>query len=102
MVPKRSVRFANLLGERARRQIARGAIFQHDAPGGQRFGQRRIVHHGDSVADALSAENIDGFADRLGAADFSRVANDTQSLAARKIERWAEVHGWKGELMASH
>ena len=64
--------------------------------------KRRIVHHGDAVADALGAENFDGFAHGVRAADFSGVADDVQACVARQIEGGAEIHGGQRKLVAAH
>ena len=52
------------------------------------------------MADAFGAENLDSFADGIGPADFSRMADDAETLAASVIERGAKIGGGEGECSA--
>src|SRR5271170_2053295 len=102
MIRHRNARFSGLLGESAGAEITADAVFEHHAPRGQRSGQRQIVHHRDAVADAFGAEYLYRFAHRFGTAELPRMADDSQSLAARQIECRAEVYGGKGKFVTAH
>ena len=51
--------------------VAGGADFKRDPSVGKEIHQRGIVNGGDAVADAFGAEEFDGFANFIRAADFS-------------------------------
>ncbi len=102
MVRESRVCLARLLCKSACAQIARRTIFEHDVPSRQRFSERRIVHHGDTMAHSLGAEDLDRFAHRLGSADFTGMANDTQSFAPRQIKSRAKVHCGECKFVAAH
>ncbi len=86
MIFERGFRLAELFCQGAGAQIACGAVLEHDAPHGERLGEGGIVHYRDAVADALGAQQFDGFSDVFGAADFAGVADDTQTFVAGQIE----------------
>ena len=103
MVRERCIRLAGLLGERSGGQILLEGQFSSTTwRVRERLGQRRIVHHGDSVADALGARDFDGLANGFRPADFTGVTDDAQTFAASQIERGAKIGGGKRKFVTAH
>src|SRR5579859_6846904 len=67
------VRLRELAREGSGQNVAAGAEFERDAAVGEEIHEGGIVDGGDTVADALDVEKLNGFADFFGAADFSGV-----------------------------
>ena len=70
MICERASGLPSLLRQRTGAQIAGEAIFEDDPAIRERFRQRKIVHHGDAVADSLGAQNFHRFANRFRRRQF--------------------------------
>ena len=66
-------RMVQLQGERSRPDVACGADFQRDTAIGKEIHECRIVDGSNAVADALHAQEFDGFTNFLGATYFARM-----------------------------
>jgi hypothetical protein len=62
-----------LAGERAGSQVASGTDFERNLSFREQIHQCGIIDCGNSVTDAFYAEEFDGFADFIGAANFASV-----------------------------
>src|ERR1700758_3371541 len=86
MVFERSVRLVRLFRQRSSAQIARRAVLENDAPCDERFCQRRIVHHRDSMPNSFSTKNLHRVANGFRTANLARMTHDSEALLARIIE----------------
>ena len=82
MVGQRHIDAPELPRQGAGAEVARGADFQANGALRQERHESRIGRGGDAMADALRAENLDGIAHRVRAADLAGVNEAMQAVVA--------------------
>ena len=93
-----SIRLAVCLARAPVARLLDGANFKHHAPLGKRFGQGRIVHHGDAVADALGSQEFRRLRARIRGRRFLR--RDRRCATLRRAPNRMRAENWPLEKRA--
>src|SRR4029077_2577411 len=93
---------ADLAGQGAGAKVARWADLEGNVSRGDEVHRALIAHYADAVADALGAQEFNGFTDDFRSADFSRVNQAVHSLAGHEVIDGTQVGRRKAQFIAAN
>ena len=91
-----------LIRECAGADVALRTNFERNAVVDEQVHERGILRGGDAVADALDVQQFDGFADFIGAADFSRVHQQVKVIFRSMLIHWPKFFGSDAHFVAAN
>jgi hypothetical protein len=100
VMPHFRVRALKEFRESSGAEIARGTYFEDDTPLGEEVHEIGVVNGGDAMADALDAEELDGFADGFRAPYLAGMDQFVKTQTSRAVVNGPESRGRKAQFIA--